>query len=321
MGKITRYRLSSITQIRLTHGNDPLVDMHSSPLFVTIKGLFTILLILLCYITHAQIVSDSILIEGHYRLFHFQKPSPLQRQPSLVFVLHGSGGSGLGMRQAAAKMEQKSASENALVVYPDGYKKYWNECRKASPAEANLQNINEQAFFKGMIEYFNQRYQVNTQRVFVVGTSGGGHMAYKLALTMPESFKAITAIIANLPETNNLDCTPVGKAIAVMIVNGTQDKINPYQGGEVKIGFSMGYVRSTEQTFQYWASLAGYKGNPVLEKVPDNDPADGKLIERYTFREKGKQEIVLLKVIEGKHDYPNDLDVHIEAWEFFKRQL
>jgi polyhydroxybutyrate depolymerase len=294
--------------------------MHLFSLSVIMKRLFVLLLMLLCYTGHAQVVSDSLLIEGHYRLFHFHKPSSSLRQPSLVFVLHGSGGSGLGMRQAAAKMEQQATSENALVVYPDGYKKYWNECRKASPAEANLKNINEQAFFKGMIEYFHKHHQVNTQRVFVAGTSGGGHMAYKLALTMPESFKGVTAIIANLPEDNNFDCTPVGKPIALMIVNGTQDEINPYQGGEVKIGFSMGYVRSTEQTFHYWASLAGYKGNPVLESVPDRDPTDGKLIERYTYLEKGKKEIVLLKVIGGKHDYPNDLDVHVEAWKFFKRQ-
>ncbi len=275
---------------------------------------------LICHTGHAQLISDSLLVEGHYRLFHFHQPSSSLQQPSLVFVLHGSGGSGLEMRQGAVRMEQQATSENALVVYPDGYKKYWNECRKASPTEANLKNINEQAFFSGMIEYFIKRYQINPRQVFAVGTSGGGHMAYKLALTMPETFRAITAIIANLPEANNFDCTPADKAIPVMIVNGTQDPINPYQGGEVKIGFSMGYVRSTEQTFQYWAVLAGYSGKPLRASVADRDPKDGKIIERYTYQQKGKPEIVLLKVIGGKHDYPNDLDVHSEAWQFFKRQ-
>jgi polyhydroxybutyrate depolymerase len=82
----------------------------------------------------------------------------------------------------------------------------------------------------------------------------------------------------------------------------------------------MGYVRSTEQTFHYWATLAGYSGKPHQESVPDTDPNDGKIIERYSYQQKGKPEIVLLKVIGGKHDYPNDLDVHMEAWQFFKRQ-
>ncbi|MEZ4903860.1 MAG: prolyl oligopeptidase family serine peptidase [Spirosomataceae bacterium] len=57
-----------------------------------------------------------------------------------------------------------------------------------------------------MIDYFNKQYAIDTNKVFAVGTSGGGHMAYKLGLTMPEKFRAITALIANLPDTNNMDC-------------------------------------------------------------------------------------------------------------------
>jgi polyhydroxybutyrate depolymerase len=284
------------------------------------KMLLILLLMLQLQTGYTQVLSDSLLIEGYYRVFHYYKPSGPLQKASLVFVLHGSGGTGVGMMKLTSKMQQQAISDNALIVYPDGYKKYWNECRKASPAEANLIDINEQAFFREMITYFTKQYLVDSRKVFAVGTSGGGHMAYKLALTMPEAFKAITAIIANLPDTSNLDCTPVSKPIPVMIVNGTHDPINPYEGGEVKIGFSMGYVRSTEQTFQYWATLAGYSGNSTKESVADSDPQDGKTIERYTYRQKGKPEIVLLKVIGGKHDYPGDIDVHVEALEFFKKQ-
>ncbi|GAA4394637.1 PHB depolymerase family esterase [Nibrella viscosa] len=274
-------------------------------------------------VLHAQVISDSILVEGHYRSFHFNTPPQNLQRPSLVFVMHGSGGNGKGMMQAAARMDQQARTENTLVVYPDGYKRYWNECRKLSPAQANVENINEQAFFDGMIAYFQKRYQVNPKQVFAVGTSGGGHMAYKLALTMPDRFRAITAIIANLPDTTNLDCTPAGKPVPVMIINGTEDRTNPYNGGPVILGgnMNMGEVRSTDRTLAYWTGLAGYQGQPHKESVPDTDPNDGKTIERYTYKQKGKPEIVLLKVIGGKHDYPNDLDVHLEALRFFKRQL
>ncbi len=271
----------------------------------------------------AQVVHDSLLIEGHYRVFQYTAPAKEARPSSLIFVLHGSGGNGAGMMQSAASLEQRARAEQALVVYPDGYKRYWNECRKASPAAANVEAINEEAFFAGMIQYFRKRYQINPNQVFAVGTSGGGHMAYKLALTMPGAFRAITAIIANLPDTTNLDCVPSGKPVAVMIVNGTVDPINPYNGGPVILGknMNMGSVRSTERTLSYWADLARYKGQPAKEDLPDIDPKDGKTIERYTYKEKGKPEIVLLKVIGGKHDYPNDVDVHLEALAFFRRQL
>ena len=146
-------------------------------------------------------------------------------------------------------------------------------------------------------------------------------MAYKLALTMPGKIRAVTAIIANLPDTNNMDCIAVKLPIPVMIVNGTEDPLNPYNGGMMVVGnVTMGPVRSTDRTFKYFAELDGYKGEPVKVNLPDTDPSDGRTIERYTFKEKGKPEVVLLKVIGGKHDYPNDIDVHEEAWEFFKRQ-
>lgn len=272
---------------------------------------------------HAKLISDSLLVDGHYRSFHYNSPSKLTPRPGLVFVLHGSGGNGKGMMKPAEKMEQQANAGNALVVYPDGYKRYWNECRKLSPAEANQLNINEQAFFGALIDYFEKKYRIDRARVFAVGTSGGGHMVYKLALTMPATFRAITAIIANLPDTANLDCTPSGKPVAMMIVNGTLDPVNPYNGGPVILGknMNMGAVRSTDRTLTYWADLARYQGKPIQENLPDTDPGDGKTIERYTYKEKGKPEIVLLKVIGGKHDYPNDIDVHVEAWKFFQRQI
>lgn len=284
---------------------------------------YALLLLLLCLgpLVHSQVVNDSVLIDGHYRTFHFLKPAG--KNSSLIFALHGSGGTGLQVRDGANKMEAIAPAEKLLLVYPDGYKKYWNECRKSSPAEANVINIDENAFFGAMIDYFKKNYQIDEKKVFVIGTSGGGHMAYKLALTMPERFRAITAVIANLPDTNNFDCPERRVALPVLIINGTADNINPYQGGEVKLGpqMNLGFVRSTDRTFRYWSALAGYSGEPTKQFLPDTDPTDGKVIEEYTFREKGKPEVTLLKVINGKHDYPNDINVYLEALAFFKRQL
>lgn len=270
----------------------------------------------------AQLLTDSIEIEKHFRSFHFNRPANNKKNKSLIFVLHGSGGNGKQMMAGASKLDQLSGSENFIVVYPDGYKRYWNECRKAATTPPNLENINEEAFFEAMIQYFKKQYRINTKNVFVVGTSGGGHMAYKLAMTIPEKIKAITAIVASLPDPSNFDCIDKKVAKPVMIVNGTADPLNRWEGGQIILGngVNMGMIRSTESSFQYWSALAGYTGEPVKTALPDTDPKDGKTIERYQFQAKGKPEVTLLKVIGGKHDYPGDIDVHVEAWTFFKRQ-
>jgi polyhydroxybutyrate depolymerase len=266
----------------------------------------------------AQLVSDSFLIDGHYRTFHFNQPAEDIANGSLFFILHGSGGNGIKSMKGAKKILSIADSENLMLVFPDGYKRNWNECRKNAPAAANMEDVDENTFFTKMIDYCVANYKIDPSKVFVAGSSGGGHMAYKLAFTMPEKFKAITAIVANIPDTGNMDCMEKRMPIPVMIINGTMDSTNPYNGGKVK---NKGLVRSTDETFRYWASLAGYKGEPLMEAEPDDDTTDDKSIERYTYKKKGKPEIVLLKVINGVHGNPKIIDTYGECWKFFKRQM
>jgi polyhydroxybutyrate depolymerase len=287
------------------------------------KFLFSILLVNCFQFSYSEEVykTDSIEIHGIFRKFTFKEPSKNTKDFSLVFVLHGSGGNGNQMLARVPALVNASSSENFIAVFPFGYKNFWNECRKASPAEANQLDVDEQAFFQAMINYFADRYLANRKQVFAIGTSGGGQMAFKLGMTMPDQFKAVSVIIANLPDSSNFDCTALNKPMHIMITNGTLDKTNPYDGGEVILNTgNFGRVVSTEKSVEYWKKLAGYKGDPVMEKLPDTDPTDGKLIEKYSYSGK-KKEVVLLKVIGGKHDYPNDIDVHLYSWDFFKQVM
>jgi len=283
------------------------------------KYLPVCLLLLFSKAAKSQLITDSILIEQHYRTFTYHKPAKNIKGGSLLFLMHGSGGNGKDMIKRAIKLEAIASNENLLIVYPDGYQHFWNECRKYSTAIANKENINEQAFFNAMIQFFHNLFGISANKVFAAGFSGGGHMAYKLALTIPNQVKAIAAIVANMPDSASCDCTLAGKPMPVLIINGTDDKTNPYNGGEMFVSnASFGVVRSTENTFAYWATLAGYTGTPTKKTLPDNDPGDQKVIESYSYHQKNKLPVTLLKVVGGRHDYPNDIDVYLYAWEFFK---
>jgi polyhydroxybutyrate depolymerase len=267
------------------------------------------------------VVADSILVENNYRSFYFNKPAENTKNFEIIFVLHGSGGNGLQMMPPAKKLEEISMQEHVMLVYANGYKNFWNECRKAATSLANIENVNEQAFFDGMLAYFHEKYQTNANRFFVIGLSGGGHMAYKLAMTMPSKCKAISSVVANVPDTTNMDCASSGKPVAVLISNGTNDHTNPYNGGNMTInGNSWGEVRSSERSFQYWASLAGYSGNPTVEEIPDTI-VNNQTITRYTYSSKDKPEVTLLKVNGGEHTFPQDMDIFLESWKFFKREM
>jgi len=284
------------------------------------KKIFVSVLLLCCLCCKSQLITDSLLIENHFRSFSYYQPARSKTNGSLMFVMHGSGGSSNDMLPQTHQLEANAGKENLLVVYPNGYLHFWNECRKYSNAVANKEDVNEQAFFTAMISYFRQKFGISPNKVFAAGFSGGGQMAYKLGATMPDKIKAIIAVVANLPDSASCDCKLSGRPLPVMIINGTLDPVNPYNGGEMFVNkASFGVVLSSENNFHYWAKLAGYTGEPKRKVLPDSDTSDHKTIERFSYFAKGKPPVVLLKVVGGKHDYPGDIDVYAYAWEFFKR--
>lgn len=283
------------------------------------KYTFLCFFLSLAMMAQSQLVTDSLKIENNYRSFQYNKPTNSRKGGNLLFVMHGSGGKSTDMVKHAVKLEAASDKENLLIVYPNGYQHFWNECRKFATSSANKENINEQAFFTAMINYFHDKYGIDKAKVFATGFSGGGQMAYKIGATMPGSVKAVAAIVANMPDSASCDCELSGKPLPVMIINGTDDKTNPYNGGEMFVNnASYGVVMSSEHSFGYWASLAGYSGAPEKKLLPDTDPTDQKTIEQYSFHKAGKPTVTLLKVIGGHHDYPNDIDAYLYVWEFFK---
>jgi polyhydroxybutyrate depolymerase len=284
---------------------------------------WTILTVVLCAMTFSQqIVTDSIRVDGRYRTFHYSLPDPNILPQRLVFVLHGSGGNGLNRMKETITLQGIAATERVLFVYPDGYKNFWNECRKAATSAANREDVDETSFFRGMISALSKKYSSDSSTAFAIGFSGGGHMAYKLALTMPATFRAIVAIVASLPAEENMDCSPSGIPVSVMIVNGTNDQVSPYNGGEINAaGVTLGRVRSTDATFRYWSSLAGYSGTPAKDMMPDADTTNNTTIERYRYSAPGKPEVTLLKMVNGTHSDPKDLDIYREAWHFLKQQV
>ena len=82
-------------------------------------------------------------------------------------------------------------------------------------------------------------------------------------------------------------------------------------------GASWGEVRSTERSLRYWAEVAGYKGQPVVEVLPDSDTTNQQAITRYTYQEAGKPEVTLLQVNGGGHASPRDIVIFLESWGFF----
>jgi len=135
-----------------------------------------------------------------------------------------------------------------VVLYPDGYRRNWNDCRKHATFPAKLQNIDDMSFIRTLIARVMAEQGVDEKSVYVFGYSNGGHMAFRLAMEAPDEVAAIAAVAASLPTPDASSCPQQGRTSRIMLINGTEDPINPYQGGVVRFfGFASSRARSCRQ--------------------------------------------------------------------------
>ena len=256
--------------------------------------------------------SGRVRVKQLARDFSYYAPARLSDSPKLVFVLHGSGMTAIGMRLASGHQFDRLADTygDMVIVYPQGYGRYWNDCRVGGTYDAKKMNVDDVGFFAAMIRFFRENYHIDTTRVFVTGYSNGAQMCFKLAKESPGLFRGFASVGANLPVETNNDCKESGEPVSMLMINGTSDPVNPYDGGKVKAGDGKqrGDVISTSRTLQYWIHLAG--GDSVVAKeydYPDTDTKDKSTAVRYTYdcTQTGKT-VVLLKVIHGGHIFMND---------------
>ncbi len=254
-----------------------------------------------------EVRSASITVGGRQRTFTYYVPSRVREHPPLLLVLHGSMMDGKRMRaQTAHAFDEIADRDGFLVAYPDGYGGYWNDCRAAGDFEAKRLAIDDVAFLRALTDWFEREHKIS--EVFATGVSNGAQMAYRIALEAPDLIGGIAAVAANLPADGNQKCAPSGRPVATMIINGTEDPLNPDDGGEVAL-FGMflrrGKVQSTLATATYWANLVGHKKAASVQRMRDNNPGDGTTATRHVWSGPGKPSVVLLHVGGGGHNLPH----------------
>jgi polyhydroxybutyrate depolymerase len=277
-------------------------------------------------------------IGGLDRHFAVYRPDRPLESAAAVIMLHGARGSGKRIRRGSGYgLDLLADRHGFIVVYPEGYERHWNDCRAAAQYQAKLSNVDDVAFMRELVSFIAAEYAVDRNRVFVAGLSNGGQMAYRLALEAPDLVRGIAVIAASMPTQENMSCIGSGKAVPVMIINGTADPINPYGGGEVTLVGpfgSRGDVMSAQASAQYWARLAQYSTEPFFHRYPDNNADDGSVAERMVWTANGRPEVALVTVDGGGHTIPGpglafpfflgsanqDFSAVDEIWRFFSRE-
>jgi polyhydroxybutyrate depolymerase len=233
----------------------------------------------------------------------------------VLFVLHGGGGSARVMMNLWGRgFHERADGQGMILVYPEGIpdqagstKHHWNDGRRFQTWAAHRLDVDDVGFISKVIDQVVALYQGDPKRIFVTGASNGGLMSYRLACDLSEKVRAVAAMIANLaPELS--DCRPA-RPISVLIMNGTEDPLMPYQGGEITFGrVKLGKVLSAAETAKFWAARNGLAGPPETSLEPDKDPQDGTRVRRERYPAgANKAEVVFYTIEGGGHTIPGGL--------------
>jgi polyhydroxybutyrate depolymerase len=275
-------------------------------------------------------------VGGLKRTYLTYVPRGLAKGSPLVVVMHGSGENGAQMRiETGYGFERLADQHRFAVVYPNAHEGYWEVCSIVGNDAANGLAIDDVGFLGALVDQFITDIGVDRGRVFAIGSSRGGSMAFRLALEAPSRFRAVAAVSANVPTLDNFKCEPAGPGTSsVMIMNGTRDPLVPFDGGEVSLlglFYRNGKVRSSRESGQYFADLNNISRPPETTEI---EVADGVHVEHVTWRNDSKVEVELVATHGGGHGIPQPYRRHPRLlgpspkgpngpeviWAFFERQ-
>jgi poly(3-hydroxybutyrate) depolymerase len=98
----------------------------------------------------------------------------------LILVLHGAGGSDSALYKSG--FNERSEIMKTIMVYPSAINKYWN-----GPD-------NDVDFISALIDTLEDKFNIDSKRVYATGHSMGAFLCYQLAVELPGKIAAIAPV-------------------------------------------------------------------------------------------------------------------------------
>lgn len=85
-------------------------------------------------------------------------------------------------------------------------------------------------FLSQLIDKLATQYNVDSSRVYATSMSNGGFMSGRLACDLSGKIVAVAIVAASVPTNVAAACQP-SKPVSVIIIQGTNDPLVPFNGG------------------------------------------------------------------------------------------
>jgi polyhydroxybutyrate depolymerase len=258
-----------------------------------------------------------------YRLHAPAKVDKFRPMP-LVLVFHGGGGGG-ALPISRVGFSQLADRDGFLVAYPEAHEGNWKDGRDVPAFREKHKQVDDLGFVSAMIDHISAAFPVDPKRIYATGVSNGGIFSHYAGIHLSERFAAIAPVIGGIAEPEADKFKPTAP-VSVLMVNGTDDRLVPFDGGPV--ARNRGRIVSTREAARLWREHNGCAAEPARAELPDKDPNDGCTVAREAWTGgKSGAEVVLLTIRGGGHTWPGrgagpgvcrDFDAASLIWEFFQ---
>ena len=222
----------------------------------------------------------------------------------LMLNFHGFGGSASDYMQEA-DMRSLAEVDTFILVYPQGScsegSSHWNPCPTGGDNKSTADDV---GFVESMISEISSNYSLDMERIYAVGYSNGGMMAYGLANYKSDLIAAVASVSGTM-----LDCIgPTSHPMPVVHLHGTSDDVVSYNGSTD--------WNSVQSTLDHWVNFNNTDLTPTV--TSDNN------IERYVY-DQGDSSVSVehYKFIGGEHIWFSstfqDQNTSELVWNFVSR--
>lgn len=278
--------------------------------------------------------NDVIMVGGERRSYLAYVPARLSPGAPIVLALHGTSQDGAAMRRwTGYELDQLADRKGFILLYPDGVDKSWNGCRRLQSTPNPTKPADDVAFMRALVRRFQVTAHADPRRVYALGYSNGGQLAFRVMHDAPKLLAGVATTAASLPTDAYSVCPDMASRAPIMLVNGTEDPINPYEGGENTVFHlqSRGLVLSALANAEVFARVNQIPGPAIQKTLPHLHAGDPTSVDERMWFRNGRPYVTFYTVRKGGHVVPQsrfryprllgrttgDLDMPREAIRFF----
>ena len=235
---------------------------------------------------------------GNERSFRVNLPNDTNDPVPLMIILHGLGETSAAWYGVASY----TTNQGFATVRPEsgtflsnsgtGNVKLWN-------AILDTARFDDVLFISDVIDYMLTNYDfIDHDRIYVLGSSNGGYMAYRLACDLAYRITSFTSVIGNMfLDDDGLDCIDQDRDIPILHIHGTEDPINSYYPGGNGVDILDDQYLTIIESIEFWSNYHQYDEMEIDTVLSD-------VSIRYTYSsDSAISNFEHIKVVGGGHIY------------------